>query len=239
MPLFKKSTFGLHIGDTAIRAVELLRAGRKIQMSRFIKIGLADRNDDKELLTALNKIKKSLNLSSAFISPFNPSLFHLLGRAKIKPLSFETELEAAARSVLSKGDSGACMLLDVGKKKTSIAIVSNGVPCYSHSLDISDILLSEAAYRSSGPEIFYNQINKHYILWHLDKGNKIQKIIIYGNSANLQSLRDSLALNMRTEVELADVWANIVESFDDEIPSLPFDESLGYATAIGLALKGR
>jgi hypothetical protein len=47
-----------------------------------------------------------------------------------------------------------------------------------------------------------------------------------------------LTANLKVPVEIANVWTNIISSFDDKIPSISFNESLKYATAIGLALKG-
>ena len=131
------------------------------------------------------------------------------------------------------------MLLGIGRLGTLISVISAGRPCYVEILDISSTLISETVSRGFGAEIFYNQINKHYVLWHTEKGgNQIKKIILYGEAPNLAELRDKIALNMRTEVLLANVWTNIIESFDEEIPEIPFDESLGYAAALGLALKG-
>lgn len=242
----KKSSFGLHLSDSALWAVLLARKGKKTELKKFIKVSLPEKVfehgeilDDKKLLEALNKVKKSLGLSSAFISPFNPALYHILRRIKIKPLGFETEAEAAARSILVKNNPDTYMLLGIGRLQTLISVIQAGRPCYVETLDISSILISETVSRGFGAEIFYDQINKHYILWHTEKGgNQIKKIIIYGEAPNLAELRDNIALNMRTEVELANVWVNIVESFDEEIPEIPFDESLSYAVALGLALKG-
>lgn len=253
MSLLNKSNFGLHISDTAIRAILLTRKNKGFTLKKFSKIDLPEKVfrrgeiiDDKKLLEALNKIKKALNLKQAFISPFTPALSHLLKRAGIKVVEFEDEARAASRSILAHGDQDTYMLLDVGERRTLINIISEGVPCYREALDLSYPVLMEAAFHSSGAEIFYNQINKHYIDWHTNpseiregKGvGLIKKIILCGDAPNLSNLRDSLALNMRTEVELANVWGNIIPSFDDEIPEIPFDESLGYAVALGLALKG-
>jgi len=46
--------------------------------------------------------------------------------AKLTPLSFEVEARAVARAVLPRGDTGAVMLVDFGRLRTGIAVVSNG-----------------------------------------------------------------------------------------------------------------
>lgn len=253
MSSFKKNYFGLHLGDNSIHAAVLGQENKKIKLKNFIRLDLGEKVfergeilDDKKLLEALKKIKKILDTKEAFISPFTPALSHLLKRAGIKAGQFENEAVAAARSVLAKGDQETYMLVQVGPKRTIINVVSERTPCYIEPLPLSYPILVEAAVHSSGAEIFYHQINKHYISWHTSPSliregqgvGLIKKIILYGNAPKLENLKDELTLNMRTEVELANVWRNIIPSFDDEIPEIPFEESLGYAVALGLALKG-
>lgn len=87
-----------------------------------------------------------------------------------------------------------------------------------------------------------DEINKHYVYWHTHpdkKGRKparIQKIILSGGDANLSGLPEHLSLTLKTKVERANVWVNVL-SLDEQIPQIPFSASLSYATAIGLALR--
>lgn len=86
-----------------------------------------------------------------------------------------------------------------------------------------------------------DEINKHYVYWHTHgdrKGRKpaqIQKIILCGGDANLGGLVEHLSLTLKTRVEIGNVWTNVFS--EDEIPDIPFDASLSYTTAIGLALR--
>lgn len=87
-----------------------------------------------------------------------------------------------------------------------------------------------------------DEINKHYIYWHLHKDRKgddnspIQKIIFCGGDANLGGFIEHLSLSLKTRVELGNVWSNIL-SLEEEVPEMSFATSLSYATAIGLAIR--
>ena len=64
---------------------------------------------------------------------------------------------------------------------------------------------------------------------------KINRIILCGGDANLAGLADYLQLSMKMKVENADVWINILDT-KNSIPEMSFEESLSYATVIGLSL---
>lgn len=63
----------------------------------------------------------------------------------------------------------------------------------------------------------------------------VEKILIAGREAGIIGFRDFLAVSLKTPVEVANVWTNIL-SLENEIPEIPMKESLGYGTAFGLAL---
>lgn len=63
----------------------------------------------------------------------------------------------------------------------------------------------------------------------------IESIFLSGRNAGIPGLDEYFAANIRKPVTVANVWQNVF-SFDDSIPELPFEESLGYAVSIGLSL---
>ncbi len=93
----------------------------------------------------------------------------------------------------------------------------------------------------NGVSILRDEIEKHFIYWHTHKDESgaerspIKKIILCGGDSNLIGLAEYLSISMRQKVELADVWQNINPSLD-YIPEMSFEDSLSYATVIGLAL---
>lgn len=86
-----------------------------------------------------------------------------------------------------------------------------------------------------------DEINKLSVYWHTHKdsagevGRKIQKIVLCGRDAGITGFADYLSLTLQARVTVGNVWQNTF-SLDEYIPSIPFDESLDYAAAVGLAL---
>lgn len=73
---------------------------------------------------------------------------------------------------------------------------------------------------------------------HDKKGLNIKEIILCGGDANLIGLTEYLNSTLKIPVKTANVWLNVF-SFEKYIPEIEFNESLKFATAIGLALKGK
>ncbi len=89
--------------------------------------------------------------------------------------------------------------------------------------------------------VLRDEIVKHFLYWntHQDEEGKtrepVKKIIFCGGDANLIGLSDYISQSMKMPVELANVWTNISPT-DKHVPEISMRESLGFATAIGLAL---
>lgn len=90
----------------------------------------------------------------------------------------------------------------------------------------------------NGISVLRDELNKQYLYWdnHNDvKNEKINHIILCGGDANLTGLAEYLELSMKIKVENANVWVNILKT-ENAIPEMSFEESLSYATVLGLAL---
>lgn len=89
--------------------------------------------------------------------------------------------------------------------------------------------------------VLRDTINKHCSYWqtHDEYGKKrmpVKKIYLCGGDANLAGFMGYLAAGLSTPIELAQVMIN-VNSLDEYVPEINFNDSLRYATAIGLALR--
>ena len=69
-------------------------------------------------------------------------------------------------------------------------------------------------------------------------GKGVSKILLCGGGANLKGLTDFLSLQLKIPTELGNPWINILPEPQKEVRELPFEESLKYTTALGLALRG-
>lgn len=67
---------------------------------------------------------------------------------------------------------------------------------------------------------------------------KIQKIMLCGGGANLRGLTGFLTQALKVQVEVGNPWLNILPLDTKELPMISFQESLGYSTVLGLALRG-
>lgn len=69
-------------------------------------------------------------------------------------------------------------------------------------------------------------------------GKGVAKILLCGGGANLKGLPPFLNTYFKIPVELGNPWINILPEPQKEVPELPFEKSLSYTTALGLALRG-
>lgn len=88
-----------------------------------------------------------------------------------------------------------------------------------------------------------SEIQRHFVYWHTHKEasglphQPIRSIILCGGNANLRGLPGYLAQTMKADVRLADVWQNAF-SLETYVPPVARNQSLRYATVVGLALRG-
>lgn len=101
-----------------------------------------------------------------------------------------------------------------------------------------------AAVAKALSEIMKNMVEElsvrmHY--WHtrkIDRGERqIKKIVLCGGSSNLWGLPEYLSDALAIPTERAHVWQNAF-SLESFVPPITRKYSYGYATAIGLALRG-
>ena len=62
--------------------------------------------------------------------------------------------------------------------------------------------------------------------------------MLCGGGANLRGLPEFSTQALKVQVEVGNPWRNILSSDTKELPTISFQESLGYSTVLGLALRG-
>lgn len=68
-------------------------------------------------------------------------------------------------------------------------------------------------------------------------GKRIEKIILSGKAANIKNFASYISAGLKVPAELGNPWVNILPSPIKEIPAMTFGDSLGYTTALGLAIR--
>ncbi len=191
----------------------------------------------------------------------------------ITPVAFEVEAHAIMRAVIPELDKGTFMIVDFGKTRTGIAIISEGVVRFTSTVPVGGGALTDAIVKNlkvsyeeaekikrengisgsnenedislalvSTISIMRDEVNKYQSYWEMhadDYGVKrpsIQKIYLCGGDSNLTGFVEYIASGLSIPVELANAMIN-VNTLDEYIPEISFNDSLRYATAIGLALR--
>ncbi len=94
---------------------------------------------------------------------------------------------------------------------------------------------------ATGVSALRDELVKHADYWSQrsnadgSKNVPIQHVYLCGGGANLKGLPAYLSSALHTEVSLANVWVNAF-GIHDHIPTISFEESLSFVTAVGLAL---
>lgn len=79
----------------------------------------------------------------------------------------------------------------------------------------------------------------HAMHEHRKEGSvAVARILLCGGASNLNGLNVYLGLALKIPVETGNPWANILKEPLKEVPELPYRQSLGYTTVLGLALSG-
>jgi len=117
---------------------------------------------------------------------------------------------------------------DAEKLKKSYGLMEN-----KNIDDIFPIILN-------GVSVLKDEINKQSDYWKNHnltslKEKEINHIILCGGDANLSGLASYLETSMNIKVVNANTWVNI-SGMEESVPSISFEESLSYATVLGLAL---
>ncbi len=84
------------------------------------------------------------------------------------------------------------------------------------------------------------QIQKHLDYYHShtpanQRNHSVEKILLCGGGANLKGLAGFLANSLKLKVELGNPWVNIFSPSSKKVLPITLEQSINYATALGLA----
>jgi Tfp pilus assembly PilM family ATPase len=163
--------------------------------------------------------------------------------AGITVLTFEVDAKGLARALVPGGSTSTDLIVRIMNKKTGLYIVCGGVVCFSSTIAWGSMLVDASA----SPKIKFDELKKsiHQVrnYWREHGlGTEIERVVFAG--------KDSLADGLITECstgfggsgekkitfEMGKVWQNAF-SPDQYVPPIPFEDSLDYGVAAGLALR--
>ena len=112
--------------------------------------------------------------------------------------------------------------------------------------EIFNILSPNLANLASQIKKYIDYYQTHPSHEHLmSNGKNLEKIVICGGGSSLKGLNDFLSKELQLKIIIGNPWSNILPASPSgapcpvkEVPGLPYQESLRYATALGLALRG-
>lgn len=169
----------------------------------------------------------------------------LFKQSGLKPLAFDFDVIAAARSVIPPSENtGVLLLIDFANDRTTFTVYAGGLVRFTASVPIAaktlmpdsvkPVAKTVAGYVKQYIEFFLT----HSVHAHLLSPN-IRKVYVLGDAAaNFPGLLSALAVETGLPVFLANPWVNILRPPLHEVPLLPYKDSIGYAVALGLALRG-
>jgi len=139
-------------------------------------------------------------------------------------------------------DLGGVDLTNMIAKNFSLSFEEAEKMKHEYGLEESSKALNIFPAILNGISVLRDELNKQYTYWETHNNDKtengkINHIILCGGDANLAGLSDYLELSMKIKVENANVWVNVLDT-ESSVPNMSFEESLSYATVIGLSLGG-
>lgn len=263
-----KAVTGLHISSVFSALVSVparegkeLRAAIELQARKLVPLPLEQMVIDWKMLPVQEGANTSVLITGA-AKTLVGKYIDIFKRAKLDLLSLETEAFALVRSLVGK-EKGGVLVCDMGAVRTSLIVISGGIPMISRSLDIGGaaitktlashmgVSLSQAEdmkrdLRSVGNElpktienmmtILANEIKYNLNLYTSQgEGAPVEKILLTGGSAQIPGIPEFMTRAVGIKTFLGDPWARVI--YPESLR--PVLDAIGsrFAVAIGLAMR--
>ncbi len=154
-----------------------------------------------------------------------------------------TEIFVVANGVVQFSAS-----LDIGGYALTTAI-ARGLECTEHEAEEKKVafglvpdIANRAVYDAMLPVMsdIRTRLMRHYVFWETHHGEKvgdnISQVLLTGGGANMKGLIEFFAQEINVPIRIANPWCNMGK-FDRYVPPIMQHDALGYAAAIGLALR--
>src|SRR3989339_939974 len=164
-----------------------IREGIELALEEHVPLTAPDAIFDYDLV---NEDAQSLEVQVTAI-PKNiiENYLSIFKNSDISVQSFELEAQAISRAVIKDGDMETYMIVDFGKKRTGIFIISRGVVMFTSTLDVGGVMLNEMIAKNF--KISFEAAEKMKREYGLERNTKEQELFsVLLNSVSI--LRDEL-----------------------------------------------
>lgn len=121
--------------------------------------------------------------------------FNACREADLRPLTFEVEAQSMARAMIPTDLTGSVMIVDFGKTRTGIGIVSKGTLMYTSTIDIGGEQLSQVLRKVLGdtPEATLTEIKNTAVLVRNQESGEVREALL----STVSVIKDELATRMQ------------------------------------------
>ncbi len=184
-------------------------------------------------------------------------------KAGLSPLAFESESQSIPRALIKDNFSSfPVLIIDIGRSNTNFVIFSKNTPYFTASNSFSSNKITQAIFDKLGKSLeeaekikiedglqdekifeiikpalatLTSQIEKYINYYENFSKGRVEKILLCGRGSNLKGLEKLIYFYTKIKTEKGNPWINILPHSKT---GLSFEESLGYTTSFGLALRG-
>jgi type IV pilus assembly protein PilM len=152
--------------------IENIRESIELSMEEYIPLSAEDAVFDYKIL---KEDENSFDIQvSAIPREIIDSYLSVFENSLMKVQSFELEAQAISRAVIKKGDLDTYMIVDFGRKRTGIFIVSRGVVMFTSTLDVGGLLLSSMIQKSF--KISFEEAEKMKVKYGLERNTENKEL---------------------------------------------------------------
>lgn len=162
----------------------------------------------------------------------------LLRSCGIYPVAFEVVPKSIVASCTPYHSPGTHLIVHIMKSKTGLYIVSEGVVCFTSTINWGSNDLATVPKDNSTPDILTSEINRVYTYWitRPDVHSTISEIMVVGSRAEeCEFLLRDRGGEVLSHSILPNVWNNAFD-INTYVPKISRADSFEYAIAAGLAL---
>jgi type IV pilus assembly protein PilM len=122
-----------------------VRENIEFHLEENIPLTKAEAVFDYEVFRTYTKDKKTYKevTVSAISRTVSESYVALLKRSGLRPISLSIEAEAVANAIVPDGDTGTYLIVDYGKTRTGISVISEGVTRLTSTTDVGGAHITE------------------------------------------------------------------------------------------------